>query len=116
MTELAAVEIIGGHDGIVRGRITGELDAASAPVVRARVEAALATEGSHVVLDLSPVTFMDSAGVELIFRLREQLVTRDMRLTLVVPADALIRRTLEVTDGGDQLLEIVETAAAPERA
>ena len=54
---------------------------------------------------------MDSAAVELLFGLRQRLAGRGMQLTLVVPAGAPNRRTLEVTDGGQGLLERVESPA-----
>jgi len=110
MAELADVQHVTGQDGRVLVRVSGELDAASVPRVRDRLDEALAAAGATaLVLDLSPVQFMDSAGVELLFRLRETLTTRGLRLTLVVPAGAPVRRTLEVSDGGERLLEIVDT-------
>lgn len=79
---------------------------ASAPDVRARLYAALAEGAEKLGLDLSGLTFLDSAGVELLFRLREDLSVRQIALELYVPEDALIRRTLEVTDGGAELLAL----------
>ncbi|HEU4974198.1 MAG TPA: STAS domain-containing protein [Baekduia sp.] len=108
MAELATLDLVAAPDGVVHGRITGELDAASTPAIRARLDAALASAAAGLVLDLSGVTFLDSSGVELLFRLRANLTMRAMRLTVVVPAGAPIRRTLEVSDSGAHLLEIVE--------
>ncbi|UGS35525.1 STAS domain-containing protein [Capillimicrobium parvum] len=110
MGELATVDVVA-DGGLLRAGVRGELDAASVPLVRARLVEALATAETGLVLDLSAVTFMDSAAVELMFDLRERLAGHGMRLTLVVPAGAPIRRTLEVTDGGQGLLELVEPPA-----
>ena len=113
MAELAELQHVTGPDGLVRARVSGELDAASAPRVRARLDEALAgADATGMVLDLAPLQFMDSAGVELLFRLRETLATRGLRLTLVVPAASPVRRTLEVSQGGQQLLDIVEPPSA----
>ena len=51
---------------------------------------------------------LPARGVELLFRLREDLAIRQSPLRLYVPEDALIRRTLEVTDGGAELLTLAE--------
>jgi anti-anti-sigma factor len=110
MADLASVDIVA-DGGLLRAGVRGELDAASVPPVRARLVEALAAAETGLVLDLSAVTFMDSAAVELLFGLRERLAGRGMHLTLVVPAGTPIRRTLEVTDGGQGLLELVESPA-----
>jgi anti-sigma B factor antagonist len=111
MTELASLQIVS-DAGLVRVILAGELDAASAPGVRSRLDAALRGPIEGLVLDLQGVEFMDSAGVELLFRLRHDLAVRGVRLTLVVAPDALIRRTLMVADGGQELLEIVDAPAS----
>jgi anti-sigma B factor antagonist/stage II sporulation protein AA (anti-sigma F factor antagonist) len=108
MADAATLEIARDAQGAVHARLAGELDMASAPEVRARLYEALG-EGAHdLSLDLSGLTFMDSAGVELLFRVRGDLAMRQIVLRLYVPADAPIRRTLEVTDGGTDLLALAE--------
>jgi anti-sigma B factor antagonist len=106
MADAATLEIARDAHGAVHARLAGELDMSSAPEVRARLYAALAEGGEKLGLDLSGLTFLDSAGVELLFRLREDLSVRQIALELYVPEGALIRRTLEVTDGGAELLAL----------
>lgn len=108
MPELADLEIERGDDGAVHARLRGELDMESADAIRARLGEAISSDVSALVVDLSGVTFMDSSGVELLFRLRSELAVRQMRLRLALPADSLVRRTLEVTDGGAELLELAD--------
>lgn len=43
-------------------RVQGELDLATAPVLRSSVEAELAAPPASLVVDLSGTTFLDSAG------------------------------------------------------
>jgi stage II sporulation protein AA (anti-sigma F factor antagonist) len=107
MAEAATLEIARDATGAVHARLAGELDMSSAPDVRAQLYAALAEGAAEkLALDLSGLTFLDSAGVELLFRLREDLSVRQIPLVLYVPEGALIRRTLEVTDGGAELLAL----------
>jgi anti-anti-sigma factor len=106
MADTATLETVRDPQGAVHARLAGELDMGSALDVRAGLYAALSEGARELNLDLSGLTFMDSAGVELLFRLREDLAMRQVPLQLYVPEDALIRRTLEVTDGGADLLAL----------
>jgi anti-anti-sigma factor len=106
MADVATLEVARDARGAVHARLAGELDMESAPDVRARLYEALSAGAEGLSLDLSGLTFLDSAGVELLFRLREDLAVRQIPLELFVPKDALIRRTLEVTDGGADLLTL----------
>ena len=106
MTDVATLELARDAQGAVHARLAGELDMASAPDVRARLYEGLAEGAVGLSLDLSGLKFLDSAGVELLFRLREDLAVRHIRLELYVPSGAPIRRTLEVTDGGAELLSL----------
>jgi anti-sigma B factor antagonist len=106
MPELADLEVSRHDGGEVHARLRGELDMETADGIRARLAEAITSDVTRLVVDLSAVTFMDSSGVELLFRLRSELATRRMQLRLVLPPGALIRRTLEVTDGGAELLDL----------
>jgi anti-anti-sigma factor len=108
MTDVATLNIARDAQGVVHARLAGELDMASAPDVRAGLYAALNEGAQQLSLDLSGLTFLDSAGVEFLFRLREDLEVRQIPLGLYVPEGALIRRTLEITDGGAELLALAD--------
>ena len=82
-------------------RITGEIDEFNL----AAVEAELAALGAEpVVVDLSALAFIGSAGVRVLFALAERV----QRLVIVAPADAPFRRALEVAELG-RVAELVET-------
>jgi len=66
-------------------RIRGELDMSSAERVGAAVIKTTQPDDRGVVLDLSDVDYLDSAGVYVLFGLRETLRERDQVLALVVP-------------------------------
>ena len=106
MPELADLEIAIDPQGEVHARLRGELDMETVDAIRARLGAAITSGTTALVVDLSRVSFMDSSGVELLFRLRVQLDMRQMVLRIVLPRDSPIRRTLEVSDGGAELLTL----------
>jgi anti-anti-sigma factor len=87
--------------GLTVARLTGEIDELSVHAV----ETSLAELGAEpVVVDLSEIAFIGSAGVRLLFALAERVP----RLVLVAPADAPFRRALEVAELG-RVAELVET-------
>lgn len=106
MADVATLELARDAQGAVHARLAGELDMGSATDVRASLYRELSEGAQELRLDLSGLTFLDSAGVEFLFRLREDLGNRQIPLRLYVPEGALIRRTLEVTDGGADLLAL----------
>jgi anti-anti-sigma factor len=108
--ELASVEITRHADGAIYARLSGELDMASQPDVGRRLYEAVSRGASSLTIDMSELTFLDSAGVELLYRLREDFAARQMTLTLVIPPGTPVRRSIEVTDGTTGLLPVVDTA------
>lgn len=63
--------------------LEGELDAVSAPKVRAELERVVNEGTDDVVLDLGGVTFMDSSGAGALVFLHKRLVTQSRALELV---------------------------------
>src|SRR3954452_22859174 len=56
--------------------LTGELDAASAPAFREQIEAAAAAQVTKVVLDLSGLEYMASAGLRVLIYAKQKMGTR----------------------------------------
>ncbi|MFJ7216560.1 STAS domain-containing protein [Amycolatopsis sp. NPDC098790] len=52
--------------------VTGEIDLSTAPGLRVACEAAAAHHRRHLIVDLSEVTFMSSAGINLMVNLRRE--------------------------------------------
>jgi anti-anti-sigma factor len=75
-------------------RLAGEVDLSNVEDLGERLEQAVSNRAQGLVLDLSRVTYLDSTGVRLIYRLARQLGDRQQRLRLVVPDDSRIRRVL----------------------
>jgi anti-sigma B factor antagonist len=78
-------------------RIQGEIDISNAREVSRWVEAAAPNDAPTIVVDLSDVAYLDSAGVHLLFQLAERLRSRRQELRLIVPEDAPVRSLLEFT-------------------
>jgi anti-anti-sigma factor len=74
--------------------LSGELDLAAAPRLRARFDET--TSGQALVLDFEHVTFIDSAVLKELLRARAELAERDIRLVLA-GVGAPVRRLLDLT-------------------
>ncbi|HET8979957.1 MAG TPA: STAS domain-containing protein [Solirubrobacteraceae bacterium] len=73
---------------VVVARLTGELDLSNTGNIGAVLAEAVPNSAHALVVDLSEVDYLDSAGIHLIYELRERLRTRGQALRLVIPADA----------------------------
>jgi anti-sigma B factor antagonist len=83
---------------VVVGYVEGEIESANAPEMSAALAGQLTSDRAGLVIDLTRVTYLDSAGIELLFDLARRLRTHRQRLRLVVPSDAPMRRVLELCD------------------
>lgn len=101
------------RDGIaVVVRVTGELDTLTAPAVDAQLtdlQADLA-ESAALVLDLSDLTFMSSAGLALLVTHHERCAEQGNRLVVVAGNNRTVLRPMRIT-GLDTMLDLVATVA-----
>jgi anti-sigma B factor antagonist len=74
--------------------VSGELDAAGVDAMQAAAEPAF-VDLAPLEIDLSAVTFMDSAGISLLVSLRNRADSRGQRLVLVQPS-ATARQVLDL--------------------
>jgi anti-anti-sigma factor len=96
MSELARVEVDPGDEACVV-HVRGEVDISNAPGLLAAIENALTNETPGLTLDLTGTTYLDSAGVQLLFVLAERLKDRRHQLRLIVPEESPVRAVLELT-------------------
>lgn len=96
MSELARV-VATDLDGARLVRISGEIDLSNANDVLDAIGRAVPGDTVRVVVDLSETSYLDSAGIAMIFGLAERLQYRRQELRLVVPPSAPIRAVLELT-------------------
>ncbi len=74
------------HDGVLVAELTGEIDLSNAESIGHAIAETSSAQHAGLVLDLSALHYLDSAGIQLLFRLREQLRARGQTLALVIPA------------------------------
>jgi anti-anti-sigma factor len=90
--------------------IGGELDIATTPELRARVNAIIERGVRLLVVDLRTVSFMDSTALAVFIRAQRRL-GGDGRLALVIEPGSYVRLILDVA-GLSRGLDVVETFEA----
>lgn len=66
--------------------LSGEIDMSNAERISDTIIQTTSNQELGLILDLSPLYYLDSAGIHLVFRLRERLRARGQTLALVIPA------------------------------
>ena len=84
MTELPNVTI-GVEDGIVVASLTGEIDLSNATEITDALLGGVPNEALGLVIDLSDVSYLDSAGVRMLAELDHRLGWRAQALRVVAP-------------------------------
>lgn len=83
--------------GCIVVRVTGEIDASLTDRFQEHLLAALPAASERLVVDLSDVTFFDSAGIRCLITLRQRAAERLNRLRLIMPSRPAVRRALEIS-------------------
>jgi anti-sigma B factor antagonist len=84
------------EDGTPVVVIEGEIDLSNSAEIGQRLRQAISNQGSALVVDLEPTTYIDSAGINVLFRLEIELQERQQRLRIVVASGSPIERTLKI--------------------
>lgn len=92
-------------DGEVRLAVAGELDIASAPDLRGRIEQFELSHPHTLALDLADVTFMDVSGMRVLLEVAQRAKSRKTRFVIHNPRRCA-SRVFGLT-AVDQQLEIV---------
>jgi anti-anti-sigma factor len=111
---LADVQITFARHALI-ARLTGEIDMSNAHEMGATVIGATPNEASGVILDLSDLEYLDSAGIYVVYGMRASLQTRGQTLILVIPAQSPVHDAL-LLSGTDRPGEIAETVDEAVRA
>lgn len=107
------------HDGVIVVKVTGEIDLSNAGELRSAILEATPNEALGSVLDFTSLSYIDSAGIHLLYRLSDSLRTRGQTLRIVIPpgspaSDALrlagVRSHVEFVDELDEGLRAVATS------
>jgi anti-anti-sigma factor len=99
-------------DGVVVARLEGELDLSNVRGVGEAIRRDLSNDVRALVVDLTGVTYLDSAAIHVLFRLHTRLQERAQRLWIVVAADAPVAATLGLAG----VLTSIPTAPSVEAA
>ena len=94
-------------------RLAGEIDLANAPAIGRQIVAHV-TEAGAVLIDLTAVSFLDSAGVRLLDALVGDLDDHGTAIRLVVGEGGAARMTLQLCAFRDDLLATDLQRAADE--
>jgi anti-anti-sigma factor len=85
------------EDGSMRITLSGEIDLANAAAVEDKIRAAVSNQPTTVSVDLTDLTYMDSAGIRILFVLASRLQALRSVLELIVPLDSPTRRIIELS-------------------
>jgi anti-anti-sigma factor len=77
--------------------VTGEIDLSNAGDVESRVLSVATDQLARVVVDLTGVDYLDSAGLQVLFTLATRLEEAGVALELVVPRDSPVRSAIDIT-------------------
>jgi anti-anti-sigma factor len=81
----------------VRLVLGGEIDMSNAVTVEDQIDAAITNQVTAVCIDLSDVTYLDSAGLRILFGLASRLPTLQIQLELVAPRESPAHRVMEIS-------------------
>jgi anti-sigma B factor antagonist len=85
------------HGQTAIAAIEGEIDSSNVDEIRERVRATLTNQSEALLIDLEHTTYIDSAGINLLFSIGTELGGRQQRLLLVVAPQSNIARMLSIT-------------------
>jgi anti-sigma B factor antagonist len=85
-------------NGLVLARLSGEVDGSNAVELGRAIGQRIPSSAHGLVLDLTGLAYLDSAGIEVLFALARRLGDRRQRLRLGVPLRSPVRRVLELSD------------------
>jgi anti-anti-sigma factor len=77
--------------------LRGEIDLANAAAVEDQIREAVSHQPTAVSVDLTDLTYLDSAGIRILFGLASRLEALRIVLELVVPLDSPTRRLIELS-------------------
>ena len=102
-SELLTVDV-GTRGDVVVVSVRGELDLATVPVLRERLDNLGQKAGSRLVVDLTALTFIGSAGLALLVDLHNRCKEQNTSLAIVATG-SVVPRAIQVT-ALDQVLSV----------
>lgn len=100
MNDAARFEVLEPGE-VIRGRLHGELDMSNAQDVGDSIAAAVPNDAAGLVLDLTELAFIDSAGIRTLLSLVGRFGWHGQTLTFVAAPGSPVRRVIELAGAGD---------------
>jgi anti-anti-sigma factor len=97
-------------DGVAVAGLPADVDAANAARLREELAYTVPHGSRDLVLDLADTRYIDSAGIEMLFRIAQRLTERRAVLRLVIPPSSHLLRLASIA-GLDRAMRIHETRA-----
>ena len=113
MTDLPNITIAA-DDRIVIASLTGEIDLSNATEITDALLGGVPNEAFGLVIDLSEVSYLDSAGVRMLAELDHRLGWRAQALRIVAPETSRSRRVLAIA-GLERVLSMDTSVDAARR-
>lgn len=85
------------RNSIVVAAIEGEIDVSNSADIGRQLFDAAPNDAAGLIVDLSPTTYLDSRGVQLLIELAERLRRREQQIRVVAPQHSVVRRILVLT-------------------
>ena len=98
------------HGEVPAAAVHGEIDASNVAEVGVALRGLVSNHSAVLVVDLSPTAYLDSAGINLMFSLGDELRSRQLTLRLVIAPGSPIERMVNIT-GLDRVYPIYATVA-----
>jgi anti-anti-sigma factor len=89
------------QDGTVVARVTGEIDLSNAATLERSMLDAVPNTAAGMVVDLTGVSYLDSAGIRMLGEMAERLRWREQRLAVVAPEGSRVRGVLTMAGARD---------------
>jgi anti-anti-sigma factor len=96
VSELARVRVEW-HGETAVAAVSGEVDASNAADVGEALRALVTNRSTELVVDLTPTEYLDSAGINLMFALGDELRSRQLTLRIVIAPASPVARMLTIT-------------------
>lgn len=79
---------------------SGDVDLIRAPSLRTELMAAVDNRHAGLVIDLTDVDYVDSAGVNVLFEVADELRQHQLGMAVVIPPGSLVERVVTLVDLG----------------
>jgi anti-anti-sigma factor len=86
------------QQGVAVIPLSGDIDIVQRPTLTRKLLEATDNRDAGLVVDLTDATYIDSAGVHVLFEVAEALTQRQLKMALVVAEGSLVERVVDLVD------------------